>query len=224
MGAQQIQSVSLQDMLMPVQASPLTLQDGALDASAKPERRLHKRHPLTLIGRFMRADRHEFACQLEDISVGDMTLLSPVQPDIGENVIVYIDELGRLEGAVMRTFEGGFAASITATRYKREKLAARITWLINRHELNNADTRSHERVLPNQGTNALKLSEGVILTVRLIDVSLSGANIETEARPPIGSDVWLGKLRAEVIRHHDRGIGIRFITVQEQEHLSSNFG
>lgn len=209
---------------MPALSLPTTRRELGPSAMAAPERRLHKRYPLTLVGRFMRADRLEYACELIDISVGGLALYAPAQPEIGESIIVYIDELGGLEGKVARNFEGGFAISLTATQQKREKLAAKITWLVNREEFDGTDTRAHERTLPGRNTNTLKLSEDVALQVQIIDVSLSGANVVTEARPPLGSEVWLGRLRAEVVRHHARGIGISFIPVQEPDVLQQTFG
>lgn len=191
---------------------------------AGPERRLHKRFALRLSGRFMRADRHDYPCELIDISVGGMAIASPVGPEMGESIIVYMNELGGLEGRVVRIFEGGFAISITATQHKREKLAARITWLINRNELTEIDGRAHKRVLPRKNNNTLKLSDDVTLEVQVIDVSLSGANVATEARPPLGALVQLGKLPAEVVRHHERGIGIRFLGLQEAEAINRSFG
>lgn len=189
-----------------------------------PEKRLHKRFRLKLVGRFMRADRHEFACELQDISTGGLAILSSVQPAIGENVIVYMDELGGLEGTVVRHFENGFALQLVATRHKREKLAARITWLVNRHEFGDREMRAHERVLPRRNTNTLQISDDVTLSVEVIDVSLSGANVATEARPPLGAEVKLGKMRAEVVRHHDRGIGIRFLKIQQPDTIRTSFG
>ncbi|MGD9670702.1 MAG: PilZ domain-containing protein [Hyphomicrobiaceae bacterium] len=209
---------------MPAQTSLAVRRELAPSVFAAPERRLHKRFALKLVGRFMRADRQEYACELIDVSVGGMAVASPVQPDVGENIIVYMDELGGLEGKVARVFDDGFAISFTATPHKREKLAARITWLVNRDELAGVETRAHERRLPGRNSNSLKLSDEITLQVQVIDVSLSGANVATEARPPLGSEVQLGKLRAEVVRHHERGIGIRFKSVQEPEAIKRSFG
>lgn len=209
---------------MTAQASIDARRDQGADPYAAPERRLHKRFGLKLIGRFMRADRHEYACQLRDISVGGLAIIAPVQPEIGERIIVYIDELGGLEGTAVRHIEDGFAMALSATQHKREKLAARITWLVNRHELEGPGTRQHARILPVRNINTLKLSDDITLEVQVIDISLSGANVATEARPPLGSEVMLGKLRAEVVRFHDRGIGIRFIPVQEPEAIKKSFG
>lgn len=208
---------------MPTRTSLAIRRERSPSAYTMPERRLHKRFPLKLAGRFMRANQEEYACELIDISVGGMAVSSPVQPQMGESLIAYMDELGGLEGKVARVFDGGFAVSFTSTSHKRDKLAARITWLINQDELAGLGTRTHERKLMGKNSNTLKLSDEITLQVQIIDVSLSGANIATEARPPLGSVVQLGKLHAQVIRHHPRGIGVRFISVQEPDAIKNSF-
>ena len=35
--------------------------------------------------------------------------------DVGERVVAYVDHIGRIEGVIMRTFNGGFAMSIVST-------------------------------------------------------------------------------------------------------------
>lgn len=210
--------------MMPAQSPNAIRREFPPRAFAPPERRLHKRFSLRLSGRFMRADRHEYPCELIDISVGGMAIASPVCPELGEAIIVYMNELGGLEGRVARIFDGGFAISLSATQHKREKLAARITWLINRNDLTGIEARDHRRILPGKNSNTLKLSDDVTLEVQVIDVSLSGANIATQARPPLGAQVQLGKLPAEVVRHHERGIGVRFGLIQAPEAIDKSFG
>lgn len=213
-----------QDAFMSLHTSSIRKKDPVSAQRAGKERRRHKRYPLALIGRFMRADRHEYACRMIDISIGGAAFASPVQLEIGEQIIAYVDELGGLEGVVSRLFEGGFALDLKATRHKREKLAARIIWLINRNEVEGLEERVHDRVAPENSQNNLRLPDGLVLRCNLIDVSLSGASIATEARPPIGTEVVLGKLRARVMRHHDRGIGVRFLDIQEPDALRRSFG
>src|SRR5438128_8049019 len=110
-----------------------------------PDRRRHKRISVTLLGRFMRANKEEHACKLIDISAGGAAVMSSVSVPIGERVVGYFDHIGGVEGLVVREFEGGFAFKINATKHKREKLAAQLTWLANRSEVGD-DGRRHERV------------------------------------------------------------------------------
>jgi hypothetical protein len=209
----------------------MTLQYAPIDRSAQvlatritPDRRRHKRVSVTLLGRFMRANKQEFPCKLHDISVGGAALMSPVSVPDGERVVCYFDHIGGLEGTVVRNFEGGFAIRFNATQHKREKLAAQLTWLINRDELVGDEERRHERIIPRNGTSSLKLAEGLSIACQVIDVSISGASVGTQSRPAIGSEIVLGKLRGKVVRHHEQGIGIAFLDIQNPLALRRYFG
>lgn len=195
-----------------------------LDARIVPDRRRHKRYSLALLGRFMRANKQEYPCRLQDISVGGASLLSPVDVETGERIVAYLDEIGGIEGEVVRVFEGGFAIALRASQHKREKLAAQITWLLNKAELGDNFGRKHQRVAVVNKTSTLKLADGTTLDCRVLDVSLSGASIETEARPLIGDMVVFGKLRCKVMRYHDRGIGVQFLDIPDPEALRRYFG
>jgi hypothetical protein len=188
-----------------------------------PDRRLHKRIPVTLLGRYMRESKEEHPCKLVDISAGGAAIMSPIAVPLGERVVAYFDHIGGIEGMVVREFDGGFAIKINATKHKREKLAAQLTWLANRSELV-ADGRRHDRVTPKNGDSMLQLAEGVMLTCRVLDVSISGASIATPARPDIGTEVVLGKLRARVVRYHPQGFGVQFIDIQNPTALRRYFG
>src|SRR5262249_3358528 len=132
--------------------------------------------------------------------------------------------LGGLEGRVVRTFTDGFAIELTATQHKREKLAAQITWLVNRNDLSGISERRHERFSVDRKLSSLKLPGGTAVGVKVLDVSISGASVGTDVRPAIGSEVVLGKLRARVARHHPEGIGLQFLDVQQPDSLRRHFG
>src|ERR1700704_5806801 len=157
-------------------ASPMTFArrpQGVLSRIV-PDRRRHKRISVTLLGRFMRENKEEHTCKLIDISAGGAAVISPVSVPVGERVVAYVDHIGGIEGTVVREFDGGFAFKINATKHKREKLAAQLTWLANRSELAD-DGRRHDRITPKNRDSTLQLSEGITLTCRLLAVSISGA-------------------------------------------------
>src|SRR5436853_5560279 len=161
-------------------------------AQAKPlilphaqERRRHQRVIVNLLGRYMLADRREFPCQVINMSPGGMALIAPVAGHVGERVIAYVDHLGRLEGVIARHFQNGFAMTIGATPRKRDKLAAQLTWLANRHILNLPEDRRHGRITPRNPSARLILPNGVNLACRVIDISQSGVAIATVERPDI---------------------------------------
>jgi len=175
-----------------------------------------------LLGRYMLPDRREFPCQVINMSPGGMALVAPMSGAPGERIIAYVDHLGRLEGQIARVFENGFAMSISATARKRDKLAAQLTWLANRHILSLPEDRRHGRIVPRNPVGRLILPNGVNLTCRIIDVSQSGAGIASRERPPIGTLVTLGKVQGRVVRHLEDGFAIEFTRLQHSDFLEDN--
>ncbi len=178
---------------------------------------------MPLLGRFMRASRHEYPCRLIDVSVGGAAVVSPVTVTEGERIVAYFDQLGGLEGHVARVFDGGFALKFQITAHKREKLAAQLTWMLNKDVSAGLDQRRHERIAVADKTSTLQLDTGATLECAVIDVSLSGASLATDIRPAIGTEVTVGKLRGRVMRHHENGIGVQFLDIQEPEALRRHF-
>lgn len=174
---------------------------------------------VTLFGRFMRQDKREFPCQIKSMSSGTATVITPNIGDVGERIIAYVDHLGRLEGKILRVFQGGFAMTVNATSHKRDKLAAKITWIANRHELSLPEDRRHERIEPTRTVTEIKLEDGRHYEARIIDLSLSGAALQIDVRPAIGTLMWIGNMRGRVIRHFDDGVAIEFAILQTHDSL-----
>ena len=189
-------------------------------ASAPVERRRHARVPVVVMGRYMLEDRQEFPCQTRDISPGGLLLTAPFPGRIGERVVLYLDELGRLEGRVARTVPGGFAMTIATSIRKRDKLAAQLTWLANRSVLGMPEDRRHERIVPRAAMVIVTLADGRQLTCRLIDISVSGAAMTCETRLEKGMDVTVGSTPARVVRATDGGIAVEFRTPLSREQFN----
>lgn len=181
--------------------------------------RQFQRVDLTLFGRYMLASRQEFPCQILNMSPGSAALMTPKSGEVGERVVAYVDHVGRLEGVILRLFDGGFAMSVTATERKRDKLSAKLTWLANRHELNLAEDRRHDRIVPRQRSAEIRLEDGRSYRTRIVDLSLSGAAIEIDVRPAIGTMLWVGNMRGRVVRHFEDGVAIEFAVVQTRDSL-----
>jgi hypothetical protein len=190
--------------------------------SLSEERRRFQRVKVNLLGRYMLTDRREYPCQVVNMSPGGMALIAPVNGQPGERVIAYVDHLGRLEGHVARVFENGFAMTISATTRKRDKLAAQLTWLANRHILGLPEDRRHGRIVPRNPIARLILPNGLNVSCRIIDVSQSGAGIATDQRPPIGTLVTLGEVQGRVVRHLEDGFAIEFTRLQHPDFLEEN--
>jgi len=186
--------------------------------SSFADQRRYPRFPLSLPGRFMRADKLDYPCRLKDISIIGAAMTSSTPLIVGEHLIVYLLHLGGLEGTVVRRTEDGFAMSITATQRKREKLAAQIKRLSAQGEISEAE----ERVFPRRPANeiaTLALLDGTVLDCPMLDVSRSGASLVTPIRPPLGTEVIFANQRAIVVRHHEEGIAVEFVNQRLEEEI-----
>jgi len=187
---------------------PITPVDALFEGQNK---RRYPRYALALSGRFMRSDKLDYPCRLIDISVESAAMTTPVPLRLGEKLIVYLMHLGGLEGTVVRLFPGSFAMSISGTQRKRDKLAIQIPRLAAQAEIPEGEEREYPRVSADDAA-LLVLPDGSTMVCPLHDVSLSGAAIVTPARPPLGAEVMVDKRRATVVRHHERGIAVEFVS------------
>ncbi len=186
------------------------------------EQRRFQRVDVNLLGRYMLADRREFPCQVIDMSPGGMAVVAPVSGKAGERVVAYVDHLGRLEGSITRLLPNGFAMSIAATPRKRDKLAAQLTWLANRHILGLPEDRRHDRIVPRNPRSTMILPNGKAITCRIIDMSLSGAAVSSEEKPAVGALITLGKTQGRVVRYIDDGFAVEFTRMQHPDFLEEN--
>src|SRR5689334_25011240 len=87
-----------------------------------------QRVKVSVLGRYMLADRREFPCQVLEMSPGDAVVIAPVAGNAGEKVVAYLDHIGRVEGTIIENVDGGFVMDLAATPRKRDKMAAQLTW------------------------------------------------------------------------------------------------
>ena len=170
---------------------------------------------VSILGRYMLADRREFPCQVLEMSPGDAVVVAPVAGIAGERVIAYLDLIGRVEGTILEQVDGGFLMDVAASPRKRDKMAAQLTWLANKEVLNLPEDRRHERVVPAIRHSTVVLDDGRRYNCKIIDISLSGAAIELDVRPAMGTPVTLGRMRARVVRHFQNGVAVEFASAQE---------
>ncbi|MDF1778059.1 MAG: PilZ domain-containing protein [Rhizobiaceae bacterium] len=172
-----------------------------------------------LHGRLMCADFNEYECIAAKMSPGEVQFVCAARPRVYERIVAYIDHIGRVEGNVTQLLDNGFQIAVNATDRKRQKLAAQLTWFANKNELGLPEDRRHERIVPRSPNAEVRLADGDSYPCRIVDLSMSGAALELDERPAMGSQVMLGSMRARVIRHFDDGIAIEFVTIQPPESL-----
>ena len=184
-------------------------------ARTRADKARFQRVKISVLGRYMLADRREFPCQVLEMSPGEALMIAPVRGAPGEKVIAYIDHIGRVEGTITTHVDGGFVIEVAASTRKRDKMAVQLTWLANKDLLNLPEDRRHERVVPDNRHSTVVLDDGRRYNCKIIDISLSGAAIELDVRPAMGTPVTLGRMRARVIRHFQNGVAVEFASAQE---------
>ncbi len=192
-------------------------------SSHAADRRQFQRVKVNLLGRFMLPNWQEYPCQIIDMSPGGAGIVSPITGKVGDRIVAYIDNIGRVEGSVTRVFNGGFAMTINASKRKRDKLAVQLTYLANKDILNLPEDRRHDRQAVEDPYTSLRLPDGREYQCSVLDISLSGAAVRTTIRPAIHSTVYLGNMRASVVRHLEDGIALEFVTVQTNGDTSAAF-
>lgn len=197
---------------------------GAQQIASDHDRRQYQRVKVMLHGRLMLSDRSEHPCRVIDMSPGSAFLATDAAGRLGERVIAYVDHIGRIEGVVARVRDDGFALELNTTPRKKAKLAAQLTWLANKHELDLPEDRRHERIQPRNPSGILSLDDGRQYRCRIIDLSVSGAAVEINVRPALGTQVTLGNMRGQVVRHFDDGIAIEFAVIQRRDTLRNYLG
>lgn len=172
----------------------------------------------------MLSDHREFDCEVRDISASGMTVSAPVSGEPCERVVVYVAEIGRLEGIIVRLFEDGFALELKLTQFKQKKLMSSLEWLQKTGEKGLASKRRHDRIVPERPGSSFTLPDGRKYPCEVIDMSISGASIRVSIVPGIGTPIHLGKMRGIVTRHHAEGVAIEFTDMPDMGTLADHFG
>lgn len=188
------------------------------------EKRNHQRVRVRLLGRYMLADHNEYACQTIDMSPGGIAFAAPVSGEIGERVVCYLEEIGRVEGKITRIVDGGFCIAYVVTERKREKLAEKLTWLANRASLNIADGRNHNRYQPQGRATVVTFNDGKTVDCSIVDLSLGGASIafDDDIDVAVGTQIRLGRTIGHVVRRHEAGVSIRFVGTPDLEGFNAH--
>ena len=190
------------------------------------ERNRFARTTATILGRYAlasrrnaRGERREFYCRTVGISRYELALAVPVSGPIGERVIASFNELGKLEGQIIRLSDDGFVMSLVLAAEQRERLVSKILWLEMRKHLNLPDDRRHKRVIPKHPHSTVMLADGRICDCFVIDMSASGVAVSAEIDPKVGDVLAVGAIVGRVVRIFREGFAVRFIELQDPDAL-----
>lgn len=178
------------------------------------DRRRHQRVDLPLKARFLADTGDERAGVVTNISAGGAMVRAKFPPRIGQKVILYIDQIGRFEGKVVRSEADSFAVTYTNKRSKHAKTADALTSALHNRR-RGAERRINPRVRQDAPAT-VHLEDGREIQCAILDISLTGASLEISPRPPLGTHLILGRMTAKVVRRHENGVGVVFTGAVER--------
>lgn len=174
------------------------------------DRRRHRRVEWTARVRGLNAEGDEFEANTVDVAAGGLRIAMARPLRVGEDVVLYIDEIGRVEGVVTRALEYGYAIAFRIPPRKRDKIADQLTWLINRDRLQLNDERTGERRTADGHVTAV-FGDDVEIACTVQDMSIFGVALRTPGqRPMIGETVRVGSRIGVCARYVDGGFAVDF--------------
>jgi hypothetical protein len=191
-----------------------TAEKQSLRRSEAPDRRRFRRVQWSVRVRGLTGEGEEFTCTTVDVCAGGLRINLARPLSQGENLVLYIDEIGRVEGIVARVLnEIGYAIEFKVPPRKRDKIADQLTWLINRDRLGLSDEREAER-RPGGGQVVAIYGKGVSIACAVADVSIFGVALKTSGpRPMIGDRVQVGERAGTCVRYVEGGFAVDFRTL-----------
>ena len=149
---------------------------------------------------------------LFDLSAGGVGVLTDLKVAKGDHVVLHLEGGGRLEGAVMRLLADGFGVQLTMSEAKRSRLIDALEPMVESVE-EIVELPMNRRVAERVAGLRMKTechTEDGVLDCRIVDMSLTGAAIETDANIKIGSAVTIGQTSGKVVRRDGKTFGVQF--------------
>lgn len=186
------------------------------------ERRRYKRISLAIPVHYFHNGGKATEAFLLNVSAGGAAIGTNSPPEIGSELVTYIEGLERAKAKVVRHFDGGFAVNFAMSGQKRLLFGQAVARLAKTLEIEAENDRfvgphdqNDRRNTPReQGTAAsivCRLAHGEVAICRVIDCSISGANLLSEARPELGTQIIMGENRARVVRYTEGGFAVEFV-------------
>jgi hypothetical protein len=185
---------------------------------APPERRAAHRFSVLIPGRYAFEGGPEHSCVTENISWEGAFLRGLVIPTVDTEIVCDLRGVGRISGSCVRHTKTGFVLSVQASSLPIPRLVAKLREIATEQEQGAPYQRGFERLVPRQTETFLTLANGTSYEAAIVNLSPSGVALATEAKPSIGTVIFVGNTAAKVVRHSEAGVAaafLRLITIDE---------
>jgi PilZ domain len=176
------------------------------------DKRSFERTATALAGKmFVPAEERTVDCGVVDISASGAGVTCFDMPPLETYVVLYIDTLGRFEAVVARVAGNVLGLRFVCSDAKRKRLVEHLTQTAIKGAAEASSLRKDRRVKASPMSFFTRVS-GERAECEIIDISLTGASLNTGTRPPVGEMILIGQMAARVVRQHDHGVAIAFAT------------
>lgn len=181
------------------------------------ERRVHPRVDGEISANILINGEKNAVARVLDVSAGGVGFVFPEAIEMGDHIVAHLDGGARLEGNVVRIFDGGFAILLVMSDHKRKRLAETL-------DRERARGRAMDKLTVERriATRVAGMSQSVIcetadrrFPVRILDMSLTGVAIETDEKLEMEDYVVIGKMRGSVVRCDGNRYGIRLASTDD---------
>lgn len=167
--------------------------------------------PVYFRGRFMTSSGKEFPCAIAEMSTHKALFTDAEKPELGEKIIVYVQELGRFIGIVDRHESSSFGATLNLSEAKRARIAKKLAWHVKQGADRGRDRRKKRRTVPMRQITQLRLLEGTEHFGKIIDITSEGAEIATSLILPVGINLYIDGRLAKIVSLFEGGIDAEFL-------------
>jgi len=168
--------------------------------------------------RFLNNSNEEHTCDIIAAS-SEFILLEvgvKVTPNDGEKLMLYVDQLGRLEGNSNQIGEGVCLVQLKVSPRQQKRLSEKLE---NLNENDEIDSEIEKPII----NNKLKRQDGSSHNCVVTGVSLWGMYVETSSQLYLDEKVTIGKMVGFVKRKDNKGARIAFRAGEHQNAMSRHF-
>ena len=159
---------------------------------------------------FMPAHELEASCRIIELSPDGASLHCEATLDAGAEAVLYVGGFTRFEGVISRSDGDLYHLKFMCSIAKRERISEQIATMLENGFEDRSIVRRHERS-GKKGHIQFTRADGQVVSCEVIDISVSGVSVKTNARPLVGEFVLIANIAGRVSRYHEDGIGIEFL-------------
>ncbi|MEL6371607.1 MAG: PilZ domain-containing protein [Pseudomonadota bacterium] len=190
----------------PTEFPKITLLEVYPKVMKMPELRRYRRIVLDAEAQIIVNGIDEYRGRLINMSPGDLAIKCEGKVAIGDAASISVKNLDRVEGTVARVFPDGFAMSFRLSQSRRMILLEQLMIQANKPFAEDLKDRRSTPRHPAGGKRIVcRLQDGSSLFVKAIDMSVDGIAVESHRKPPVGSEIQVGRHPGVIIRHTPRG-------------------